>query len=128
MQGHKSRTYRNTHIGEVPWGLVSPAILLRSGSMSYASPLHLPWLPTQPQKSCSKRATRIFGVTSKILCVGAGEMAQPLCALAALLEDGGSIPSTHTATHNCVTPWGLNTLLLISMGTRHNVVHRNIFK
>ena len=33
--------------------------------------------------------------------VGAGEMAQWLRALAALSEDPGSIPNTHTADHNC---------------------------
>ena len=33
---------------------------------------------------------------------GLGEMAQQLRALAALPEDLGSIPSTHTAAHNCL--------------------------
>ena len=32
----------------------------------------------------------------------AGEMAQQLRALAVLVEDQGSIPSTHMAVHNCL--------------------------
>jgi hypothetical protein len=34
---------------------------------------------------------------------GAREMAQQLRALAVLLEDLGSMPSTHVAAHNCLT-------------------------
>jgi hypothetical protein len=34
--------------------------------------------------------------------IGAGEMAWWLRTLAALLEDLGSIPSTHKAAHNCL--------------------------
>jgi hypothetical protein len=38
----------------------------------------------------------------KNVFIWAGEMAQQLRALAALAEDLGSIPSTHTAAHNCL--------------------------
>ena len=40
----------------------------------------------------------------KITMVGTGEMVQWLRALAPLPEDPGSIPSTHMAAHNGLTP------------------------
>ena len=45
---------------------------------------------------CSQNVTERKGIP------GAGEMAQQLKALAALLEDLGSIPSIHMVAHNCL--------------------------
>lgn len=46
-------------------------------------------------------------------------MAQWLIALAALLEDLGSVSSTHMAAHNRLYFPGIQSHLLVSMSTNH---------
>jgi hypothetical protein len=52
---------------------------------------------TDPHKQAHMHVTKIIKVH---VCVGGGEMAKRLRALAALLEDLGLIPSTKMAAHN----------------------------
>jgi hypothetical protein len=70
----------------------------------------------------------------------AGEMAQWLRALAALLEDPGFIPSTHTAAHSCLYlqflgiqcrswfPWVPVTHMMRRHTCRQNTHKHHIFK
>lgn len=58
---------------------------------------------------------------TKVEMKGAGEMAQGLRALSALLEDQGSIPSTHTPAQGCKPRVGYAAL---SSGLHRHQAHK----